>query len=259
MTHRLGYDVHGPDDAPVLVLGSSLGTTRAMWDPQLPMLSARFRVVRYDHLGHGESEVPPGPYSIEGLAAELVGLLDSLGVRQAHLGGLSLGGMVALQVAATMPERVDRLALVCSSARIPPEQAWRDRAHAVRTEGMRSISEPVVARWFTPAFAQTPTAKALHTDLLDIPAEGYAGCCEAIAAMDLRPLLAQVRSPTLVVAGLQDPATPVEHAQSIVDGVAHGGAPVRLETVDGAAHLGSVERPDEIGRLLVDHLGPPAG
>ncbi|NEE02937.1 3-oxoadipate enol-lactonase [Phytoactinopolyspora halotolerans] len=257
--HRLGYDIHGPADAPVVVLGSSLGTTRAMWDPQLDALSASFRVIRYDHLGHGASEVPPGPYSIEGLAADLIGLLDELGVRRAHLGGLSLGGMVALQAAAAFPERVDRLAVICSSAHLPPADGWRERAATVRDGGMAAVADRVVARWFTSAFAETAAAKALYDDLLRTPAEGYAGCCEAIAAMDLRPVLSQVRSPTLVVAGEQDPATPIEHARTVADGVAQGGAPVRVETVRPAAHLGSVERPEEVSGLLLDHLRTSAG
>ncbi|MGH8828513.1 MAG: alpha/beta fold hydrolase, partial [Jiangellaceae bacterium] len=115
----LGYDVHGPADAPVVVLGSSLGTTRTMWDEQLPALSERYRVVRYDHRGHGRSPVPPAPYTVDDLGADLVALLDELGIVRAHHVGLSLGGIVAMWLAAHHPARVDRLALVCTGAHLP--------------------------------------------------------------------------------------------------------------------------------------------
>jgi 3-oxoadipate enol-lactonase len=253
--HRLGYDIHGPAGAPALVLGSSLGATRRMWDPQLPALTARFRVIRYDHLGHGESDVPPGPYTIETLTSELAGLLDELGVERVCAGGVSLGGMVALQLAATMPERVDRIAVVCSSAYLPPSRSWLDRAAAVRSGGMAAVADAVFQRWFTPAFAGSGPARELYEEMTRVPAEGYAACCEAIAAMDLRPVLADVKAPTLVVAGADDPATPVEHAQTVVEGIASAGTPVRLKVVDGAAHLGSVERPEEVTRLLLEHFG----
>lgn len=252
--HQLGYDIHGSDDAPVVVLGSSLGTTRSVWDAQLSFLSEQFRVVRYDHLGHGDSTVPPGPYTIESLAADVLRLLNKLGIDQAHVGGISLGGMVALQLAATAPGRVDRLALVCSAAYLPPAQAWRERATVVRARGIAAIANSVVERWFTPNFATTSPAMTCRMDLLRVPTEGYAGCCEAIAAMDLRPLLGAIRAPTLVIAGANDSATPVDHAMTIVDGIQSSGTSARAEIVTDAAHLANVERPDEVGRLLVEHF-----
>lgn len=252
MTTRLGYDVSGSSDAPAVVLGSSLGTTRAMWDEQLPALAKRFRVVRYDHLGHGESQVPPGPYTLPGLAAEVLGLLDELGIERAHVAGVSLGGMVAMQLAATAPARVDRLAVVCTAAYLPPARAWLDRASTVRSEGVGAVADAVAQRWFTPAFATTERAAVLRRELRAVPPEGYAACCDAIAEMDLRPLLGAVRAPTLVVAGADDPATPPELAKEIADLV---GGPAELVVVDGAAHLGSVEQSDEVTRLLLRHFG----
>lgn len=258
MTARLGHDVHGPKDAPVMVLGSSLGTTRSMWDEQLPALTPAFRVIRYDHRGHGESEVPPGPYALEDLVGDVLALLDSLAVGRAHHVGLSLGGMVALRLAATAPERVDRLALVCTAAHLPA-QGWLDRAATVRAEGTAAVTDSVAARWFTPAFARTARADALREAMRGLPAEGYAACCEAIAAMDLRPLLAGVRAPTLVVAGAEDPATPPELGREIADAVNRGGGSARVEMVDGAAHLASVERADRVSDLLLQHFGADAG
>lgn len=256
MTTLLGYDVHGPQDAPVLVLGSSLGTTRDMWAEQLPVLAQRFRVVRYDHLGHGDSAVPPGPYQTERLAAELLRLLDELDVERAHDAGLSLGGVVATQLAATAPDRVDRLALVCTAAHFRPAQNWVDRAATVRRDGMAAVADAVASRWFTTAFAGTPRARQLVSALREVPAEGYAACCDALAETDLRPVLPSVKAPTLVIAGADDPASPPARGQEIVDLL---GGPGRLEVVEGAAHLGSVEQADRVTQLLLQHFTDDAG
>ena len=252
MTSRLHATVDGPADAPVLVLGSSLGTTGAMWEPQLAALAARYRVIRYDHLGHGGSAVPLGPYRIELLGREVLALLDDLAVPRAHYAGLSLGGMVGMWLAAHAPERVDRLALLCTSASLGPAEGWRQRAATARAAGMAAIADAVVARWFTPPFAESrPDVVAAHRAVLTAtPAAGYAGCCEAIAAMDLRPDLGKIAAPTLVIAGADDPATPAEHADAIVERIA--GA--RLAVVDRAAHLASVEQPEQIGHLLLNHF-----
>jgi 3-oxoadipate enol-lactonase len=252
MTSRLHATVDGPPDAPVLVLGSSLGTTGDMWAPQLATFAARFRVIRYDHLGHGRSAVPPGPYTVDLLGRELLALLDDLDARRVHYAGLSLGGMVGMWLAAHAPERVDRLALLCTSASLGPPQGWRDRAATVRAVGLEAIANAVVARWFTPGFAEAqPEVVAAHRAMLAAtPAAGYAACCEAIAAMDLRAELAKVEAPTLVIAGADDLAIPTDHASRIVERVA--GA--RLAVVDRAAHLANVEQPEQVGRLLLEHF-----
>lgn len=244
--------VTGPVDAPVLVLAGSLGSTWAMWDPQGAALGDRFRVVRYDHRGHGRSPVPPGPYRIEDLGADLLGLLDRLGVARAHLCGLSLGAMTALWVAAHAPDRVDRLVLCCTSARLGPPEDWLARAATVRAEGAGAVAEAVVGRWFTPGYAAAhpDTVARMRATVAATPREGYAGCCEAVAAMDLTPALARVRAPTLVVAGAQDPSTPLEHAQRLVAGI----PAARLAVLDPAAHLATVEQADAATRLLRDHL-----
>jgi 3-oxoadipate enol-lactonase len=246
------YDVAGPRDAPLLVLGSSLGTDHRMWEPQLAGLTARHRVLRYDHPGHGGSSVPPRPYSIDHLAAGVLHLLDTLGVGRFSIGGLSLGGMIAMRVAATAGDRVERLALFCTSAHLP--LGWQERAARVRDGGTEAVAEAVVDRWFTPEFAdRCPQVVALlRGQLLDAAPEGYAGCCEAIAAMDLRPLLPAISAPTLVVAGDRDPATPPAHAKAIADGMA-GAAQARVEVVPGA-HLATVESADRCTDLLLGHL-----
>lgn len=252
MTSRLHATVDGPPDAPVLVLGSSLGTTGAMWEPQLAALAARFRVIRYDHLGHGRSAVPSGPYTIDLLGRELLLLLDDLDAGRVHHVGLSLGGMVGMWLAAHAPERVDRLALLCTSASLGPPDGWRMRAATVRASGTAAVADAVVVRWFTPGFAVAqPQVVAEHRAMLAAtPAAGYAGCCEAIAATDLRADLSTVVASTLVIAGADDPATPLEHARGIVERIPRA----RLAVVDDAAHLASVEQPEQVSRLLLEHF-----
>ncbi|RZT79288.1 3-oxoadipate enol-lactonase [Micromonospora violae] len=257
MTSRLRLTVDGPPAAPVLVLGSSLGTAAAMWEPQVPVLAQRFRVIRYDHLGHGGSAVPPGPYTLDLLGRELLRTLDDLDVPWVHYAGLSLGGMVGMWLAAHAPDRVRRLALLCTSASLGPAEQWRARAATVRAEGLPAIADAVVARWFTPAFAAArPAVVAAHRAMLTAnPPAGYAACCEAIVTMDLRPDLGRITAPTLVIAGADDPATPVAHAREIVGRVPRA----RLAVLDAAAHLANVEQPEQVCRLLLQHVDEERG
>jgi 3-carboxy-cis,cis-muconate cycloisomerase/3-oxoadipate enol-lactonase len=252
---RPGYQLSGPERAPVLVLANSMGTTMAMWDDQVGPLADRLRVLRYDHRGHGASEAPPGPYRIEQLGADLLGLLDALELERVSFCGLSLGGMVGIWLAANAPDRIDRLALCCTSAKLDPAP-YLERAAKVRAGGTASVADAVVERWFTPAFRQAaPRAVAKAVAMLAATSdEGYAGCCQAIAAMDLRADLPAISAPTLVIAGADDPATPPPHAEAIAAAIP--GA--RLEVLAGAAHLANIQQPERVTRLLLDHLADPA-
>jgi 3-oxoadipate enol-lactonase len=243
--------VEGPDGAPPVVLSNSLGTTLAMWDPQVAVLAERFRVIRYDIRGHGGSPVPPAPYDIADLGTDLLALLDGLRIERASVCGLSLGGMTAMWVAANAPERVERLVLCSTSARLGPPEAWADRAAAVRAGGMATVADTVVGRWFTDGFARRePGTVARFRDmLLSIPAEGYAACCGVVERMDLVPSLGRIEAPTLILAGAADPSTPPGHAHRIAQGIP--GA--QLTTVE-AAHLLNVEVADEATRAVLDHL-----
>ncbi len=190
------HQVDGPPDAPVLVLSGSLGSALEMWDPQMPALIRHFRVVRYDLRGHGRSPVPPGPYEIADLGADLIALLDRLGVARAHLCGLSLGGMLSLWTAAHHPERVDRLVVMCTSALLGPPEMWIERAAVVSERGTSAVADTVVARWFTPALQRrAPELVAqMRAMLVATPAAGYAACCGADPAQrDLRAELAADR------------------------------------------------------------------
>jgi 3-oxoadipate enol-lactonase len=249
----LHHETAGPGDAPVVLLGSSLGTTSAMWDAQVPALAERLRIVRFDHRGHGGSPAPPGPYEIADLGADVLALMDRLGVQRAHYCGLSLGAMVGMWLAANAPDRVDRLVLICTSAHLSPASMWAQRAAAVRAAGTPEVvADRVVDGWLTPAFAAAhPEQRRRLRDMLAAnPPDGYAACCGAIERMDLRDELPSIAAPTLVISGAQDPAAPPEHQQLIADAIP--GA--RLEVVDDAAHLAAVQQPQIVTRLILDHL-----
>jgi 3-oxoadipate enol-lactonase len=253
VNHRLD----GPEDAPLLVLSNSLGTTHRMWDEQMPALVERFRVLRYDKRGHGDSPAPPGPYSIEELAGDLLALLDELEVEEPVLwAGVSIGGMTGLWLAANAPERIERLAVCCTAANLPPAEMWADRAATAREDGMATLTDAAMERWFTEEFLERrpDVDERFRADLLSTPPEGYASCCEAIAAFDLRGRLDSIGAPTLVIAGQDDPATPPELGREIADRVP--GA--RFELLPGARHLASAERPEDVNRLLLEHLGAGA-
>jgi 3-oxoadipate enol-lactonase len=252
---QLHYVFEGPEDRPVVVLGGSLGSTLEMWDPQVVALTERFRVLRYDHRGHGKSPVVAAPFEVSDLGADVLELLDRLEVTRAHVVGLSLGGMVGMWLAAHAPDRVDRLGLLCTSALLRPASNWTDRAATVRAEGTGAVAAAVVARWFTPAFAARypDVVERMRAMVADTPAEGYAACCDAIARMDLTGDLASIAAPVLAIAGADDPATPPVHLETIVAGVADG----RLAVLDNAAHLASVEQSDAVTALLIDHLERP--
>jgi 3-oxoadipate enol-lactonase len=251
----LHHRVDGSDQDSVLLMGGSLGTTLAMWEPQLPALSDVIRVVRFDHRGHGGSPAPDGPYSVDELGGDVLALLDRLELERVSYCGLSIGGMVGQWLAINAPERIEKLVLICTSSYLPPADAWRARAATVREAGTpEPVADTVLARWFTGAYAELhPDVVARHRRMLvETAAEAYASCCEAIAGLDLRAGLGAIAAPTLVIAGRQDPASPPEHGAAIADAVP--GA--RLEVLDRAAHLASVERATEVTGLIAGHLHP---
>ncbi len=252
MSVELHHRLDGPSGAPVLVLSNSLGTALGMWDDQLPALADQFRVLRYDQRGHGRTPAPPGPYTVAELGRDALALLDRLGLERVSFCGASLGGMTAMWLAINAPDRIDRLVLCCTAAHLPPREMWTERAATVRAQGMEAVVDAALERWFTPALAECrPEAlERIRRALLDMPAEGYAGCCEAIAAHDLRQELGSIRAPTLVLAAADDPATPPEHGRLIANSI--DGA--RFVALERARHLAVVERPKESTRELLGHL-----
>ena len=242
MTH---YVLEGPEQAPVLLFASSLGTTHEMWDPQAAALADEFRVLRYDHRGHGGSPVPPGPYSIDDLAGDALALLDELGVERATFVGLSIGGAVAITAALRAPHRFERLVLCSTAARFPPPEQWHERAATVRADGVEAVADGALGRWLTPE-APAELREQLRAMLVSTPREGYAACCEALAGYDARGRLGELTMPITAIAGADDPTTPPPALQAIVDDVPNG----RLHVIERARHISNVERPEEFTRVL---------
>jgi len=249
-THLAHVTVDGPPGAPVLLLLHSLGTSSAIWDAQARALSTSLRVVRADLRGHGLSEVTPGPYTIEQLGGDALAVLDALGVRAAHVGGASLGGMVAQAVAHAAPERVLSLVLSGTALAIPPASRWRDRAALVRERGVEVIADDVVARWVTPAYRGSPEARGLRAILTRTAPEGYAASAEAIAAADLTLATRRLRVPALVLVGDRDEATPPSSAEALRDAIP--GA--RYVVIQNAAHIAPVERADDVTSAMRSFL-----
>jgi 3-oxoadipate enol-lactonase len=237
---RLYYELAGPADAPVVMLSNSLGTRLEMWDPQVHALAERYRVLRYDSRGHGRSDAPDGPYTIDLLADDALGLLDALDIERVHFCGLSKGGMVGQVLGARHGERLISLALCATAAHIPQREVWEERIRVASEQGMAALADGVIARWFTEAFRREPSivVDRVRQMILDTPAQGYAACCAAIRDMDLRELITGIRVPTLVIVGEDDPATPPEKAreiQSLIPGA-------QLEVIADAAHLLNIEQ-----------------
>ena len=248
--------VAGLPGAPPLVLSNSLGTTLELWDRNVPALVEHFRVIRYDHRGHGRSPAPPGPYDVEQLALDVLELLDELEIERTSFCGLSLGGAIGLWLGVNAAERLDALVVACSAARFGEPAGWLTRASAVREHGMRAISEGVVERWFTPSLrgSDPELVDRFRRRLEATRPEGYARCCEAIARWDFRDRLDEVRVPTLVLVAAEDQAAPPEQGRAIAEGVP-GAA---LAFVEEAAHLANVERPAEFSALALEHFGAAA-
>jgi 3-oxoadipate enol-lactonase len=256
VTVELAYSLIGDRDKPMLVMSSSVGTTRAMWESQ-HALQSRCSLLLYDHRGHGASPAPAGPYTIDELGADVIAMLDRLGVTTVSFCGLSLGGMVGLWLASHHPERIDRLVVMCALARLEPVSRYADRAVAVRTLGMAAVAAEVVSRWFTPVFAaRNPALVDVFTaTFAGLSAEGYASCCEAIASADLRRNISRIDAPTLVIAGADDPI--VTPAAAVMFGSSFREATVAV--VSDAAHLVNVEQPDIVNRLVLEHLAEGKG
>jgi 3-oxoadipate enol-lactonase len=244
----LRYRLDGVAGAPALVFSNSLGTDLRMWDAQAEALGDAFRVVRYDTRGHGGSGVPAGPATLERLGRDLLALLDHLELGQAHLCGLSLGGLTAQWLAAYHPARVARLVLSNTAPRIGSVESWGARIAAVESGGMQAIADAVLARFFSPAFraAHPEIVAGYGASLSSIAPAGYVACCSALREADLRPALGAIAAPTLVIVGSLDEATPPAQAEELHQAIRGSG----LALLDGVAHLANVEAPGPYSALL---------
>jgi 3-oxoadipate enol-lactonase len=246
------YTLDGPEDAPVVAFSNSLGTTGAMWDAQAAALSERFRVLRYNARGHGGTQASPGPYTVGELAGDVLALLDRLELERVSFCGLSIGGMTGMWLGAHAPERIDRLAICCTGLQLPTAEMWTERAALVRREGMGSVVDATIERWFTPGFPQRrpEVVGRIREIFLTTDPEGYAGCCEALAEFDMTGELGAVRASTLVIAGEEDPVGTPERGAAIAAEVPDS----RLVVLPEARHLAAVERADAVTRELEELL-----
>lgn len=247
----LQYRIDGPDDAPVLILGPSLGTTWHMWDRQVPELSRRWRVLRFDLPGHGGAPAHPAG-SVTELADRLVATLDELGVQRFGYAGCSVGGAVGIDLALRIPHRIASLALVAASPRFGTADEFRQRGVIVRTNGLDPMARTAPDNWFTPGFAAAqPAIVEWAVQMVRTTDPGcYIAACEALAAFDVRADLARVGVPTLVLVGSDDQLTGPAEARTLVAGIPDA----RLALVPGASHLAPVEQPAAVTDLLVRHF-----
>jgi len=244
-------EVEGPEGAPVLVLSNSLGTTHAMWEPQVGPLTQHFRLVRYDRRGHGKSGAPKGPYNMERLGRDVLAVLDGLGLKKVNWCGLSMGGMEGMWLGANAPERFDKLILSNTTSYFPDKAPWNDRLKFVREKGLAALAGANMERWFTKGFRErAPEAIAKMSDMfVATPLEGYIGCGEAVRDMDHRELLPQIKVPTHVIAGRHDPATPLEANEYIKSRI-----PGATITVLDAAHIANIEQPAAYTQAVLGFL-----
>jgi 3-oxoadipate enol-lactonase len=248
----LYYQIDGPSDAPTLLFVHSIGTTLHLWDAQAAAFSADYRVVRYDARGHGQSSVTPQPGSIAQFAADVVSLLDALGVERAHICGLSLGGLTAQWTAIHHPERVARLVLANTAARIGSVEGWNARIAAVRAGGMAAIRELALVRFFSAEFrARRPEVVAAYGAMLTaMHSDGYVAACAALRDADLHSRVGTINAPTLIVAGGRDEATTPAEAEALHAAITTSALVVLPE----AGHLSNVEQPDAFNEQLLRFL-----
>ena len=239
-------------EGPIVVLSHALGCDLHMWDGVAEVLARAHTVLRYDHRNHGGSEVVPGPLTMQALADDAAALIErEADGEPVHFVGLSMGGMTAQALAPTHPQLLRSLVIANSSAYYPDRTPWRTRVETVQAQGVAAIAPGAVARWLTPAFTITPegaeAARRLHATLVATDAPGYIASCEAVAAIDFRESNRNIRTPSLVIAGDRDEATPPSMSEAIADAIP--GA--KLARID-AAHLSAVERPVAFAQLLID-------
>ncbi len=249
---RIAYHINGPEDAPTVVLVNSLGTDLHMWDPLVAPLSQHFRVLRYDFRGHGASDVPPGPYTIEQFRLDLLALLDTLQIERAHICGLSLGGIIALSFVSQYPERVIRAVFANTAARIGTEEAWDARIDTVRKGGMAAIRDAVLARFLSTGFRQRhpEVAQKIGAMVEATNPVGYIGACAALRDADLRGTISTIHAPSLILGSELDESTPPSQAEELHAAIAGS----KLVIFPQTAHLSSVEQPEAFSEHVLHFL-----
>jgi 3-oxoadipate enol-lactonase len=250
----MNYTLDGPATAPVVTLSHSLAADSSMWDPQMPALTARYRVLRYDTRGHGGTDAPAGAYTLDLLAGDARALLSALGIARTHWVGLSMGGMIGQTLALAAPGLFASLSLCDTSSRVPAEARplWADRIKTAETQGMEPLVEPTIGRWFTAPFVagRKDVVDRVRAMIRATRPAGYAGCCHAISALDLTDRIAAIKLPTLIVVGEEDQGTPVAASRVMNEKIAGS----ELVILKSASHLSNLEQPEEFTRALTTFL-----
>ena len=251
---NINYELTGPKGAPVVMLSHSLACSLVMWQPQMAVLESAFRVLRFDTRGHGDSDAPPGAYSLEQLAADAVGLLDALKIKTVHFVGLSMGGMIGQCLALDYSDRLKSLAL-CDTAAIMPAETqpvWQQRIDAAGETGMAGQVDETLERWFRPEFLQLnpPEVDMIRRQILATPPAGYIGCCEAIRRLNYLERLAAIGLPTLIMVGEEDPGTPVAASEAMHACISGS----KLVILPEARHLSNIEQAEAFNTALMDFL-----
>jgi 3-oxoadipate enol-lactonase len=248
---RIHYSLEGEESHAVLVLSNSLGTNFSMWDPQMESFLKQFRVLRYDTRGHGQSSITPGPYTIEQLSKDIIGLLDSLGFNTAHFCGLSMGGMTAMWLALNTPQRLNKVIFCNTAVKIGTADTWQSRIDAVKTKGMATVATSTMERWFSADFRERQPAATARIQQMVSQAnpEGYIANCEAVRDFDFRDRIAHISCNGLVISGKHDPATPPADGRFIAQKVQN----TRFVELD-AAHLSNIEASDQFTQTVLDFL-----
>lgn len=248
------YQLEGPASGPVVTLSHSLATNLSMWDPQIPALTSRYCVLRYDTRGHGKTDAPEGPYSLEQLAEDARALLQALEIPRTHFVGLSMGGFIGQVLALTSPQMLQSLVLCDTTSRIPPEARsnWDERIRVATTQGMEPHVEPTIGRWFTGPFREqrADVVNPVRGMIRGTNPQGYIGCCRAIASLDLTDRLNTITVPTLVIVGEDDPATPVAASRTIREGIKGSD----LVILKSASHLSNIEQAQSFNQALLGFL-----
>jgi 3-oxoadipate enol-lactonase len=251
---NINYTLDGPAAGPVVTLSNSLASNLSMWEPQIPALTSRFRVLRYDTRGHGETDAPTGPYTLAALAEDTRALLQALGIARTHFIGLSLGGMVGQLLALQHPEILQSLTLCDTMSRVPPEakSMWDERIHTAQSQGMEPLVEPTIARWFTAPFREQhpEVIQQVRAMIRATPVAGYVGCCHAIAALNLTERLQAISVPTRIIVGEDDLGTPVAASRAIHEQIKGSD----LVILPSAAHLSNLEQPQAFNEALMSFL-----
>ena len=251
---KMNYELSGRKGAPIVMLSHSLGSSLVMWNPQLEVLEPHYQVLRYDTRGHGDSEAPSGAYTLEMLGEDAIGLLDALGMDKVHFVGLSMGGMIGQYLALHYANRLENLVL-CDTAALLPEEAqpiWQERIQLAREKGLDALVDETLERWFTPNFLgqNPPEVEPIRQQFLATPTDGYIGCSEAIRGLNYLERLSEIKIPSLIMVGEEDPGTPVAAAEAIQQRIAGS----ILVVLPSAAHLSNIEQAQSFNSALISFL-----